>query len=141
MQIQYAGNLRCEARHLPSGATLVTDAPPDNNGLGTSFSPTDLLATAMGTCVLTVLAIAGRGRGYELGAGRVDVRKHMSTTSPRRIARLEVHLELPSDVPAELRASLERAASACPVHQSVSEQMEVDLRFAYTLEPAGEAAR
>lgn len=129
IEISYAGGLRCRAVHGPSGAVLETDAPVDNHGEGGNFSPTDLAATALGTCMLTLMAIAARRHGLELDGVRVKVLKEMSKDAPRRIARLavEYHLPLPPEHPQ--RALLENAARTCPVHHSLHPEIEQDIRF------------
>ena len=92
----YEGELHCTARHEPSGNTLVTDAPRDNQGRGEAFSPTDLVATAFATCIATTMAIMARKHGHELGALRYEVTKEMTATPPRSIARLAATIWLPA---------------------------------------------
>ena len=92
---KYQGNLHCTARHVPSGSVLNTDAPRDNQGLGEAFSPTDLVATALGTCISTTMAIAARKHGVELRGLHFKVTKEMSADTPRRIARLTTHVWMP----------------------------------------------
>ena len=116
---EYLGDLRLRATHAPSGTVLLTDAPVDNHGKGESFSPTDLAATALATCMGTIMAIQGRTLGLELKGMRIAVEKHMTAQPPRRIARLVLRLEMPPGIPAEARPRLERAAAACPVHHSL----------------------
>jgi putative redox protein len=122
----YQGELRVGAVHGPSATTLCTDAPVDNQGRGESFSPTDLVATALGSCVLTILGIAARRDGLALEGARVLVEKHMSSDTPRRIARLVVHHHLPAGIPVEQRAKLERAARTCPVRESINPAIVLD---------------
>ena len=119
IQLSYQGGLRCAATHEPSGNTISTDAPLDNNGRGEAFSPTDLVATALGACMATVMGIVAERKDIPLEGLRIEVRKHMSEDAPRRIARLEVDLHMP--VPAEHpeRKLLESAARGCPVHHSL----------------------
>lgn len=126
--MRYEGDLHTRCRHGPSGATLETDAPRDNEGRGESFSPTDLLATALGSCMLTVMGIYARRKGWALEGARARVEKHMATAPVRRVGRLVVELEMPS-VPEEARATLERVAHTCPVHQSLHPDVELDIRF------------
>lgn len=116
---EYLGDLRLRAIHAPSGTVLVTDAPVDNQGRGESFSPTDLAATALATCMGTIMAIQGRTLGIELRGMRITVEKHMTTQPPRRIARLELRIEMPAGIPSDAKLRLERAAAACPVHHSL----------------------
>src|SRR5471032_282805 len=93
---EYQGDLHCTAAHGPSGNTLVTDAPKDNQGRGEAFSPTDLVATALATCIVTTMAIVARRSGVELTGLKYEVTKEMSADAPRRIARLTVDLWLPA---------------------------------------------
>jgi uncharacterized OsmC-like protein len=129
ISIKYLGNLRCEATHGPSGTILLTDAPVDNEGRGESFSPTDLAATSLGTCMLTIMGIVARRHGVDLGATTVKAVKHMSTEPPRRIAKLEIvfTIPLPSDHPQ--KKLLEAAAKGCPVHLSLHPDVVQDIRF------------
>lgn len=133
IDIAYQGQLRCQASHRPSGATFTTDAPVDNNGRGESFSPTDLVATGLGTCMMTVMGIAARKKGLDLDGVRVHVKKVMTTEPPRRIARLEVELTAPAEVAARVdegtRGELEHAAHTCPVRLSVLPAIEVPVVF------------
>lgn len=128
IQVRYEGDLHTRATHGPSGATLETDAPKDNEGLGETFSPTDLLATALGTCMLTVMGILARRKGWKLEGARARVEKQMATAPVRRIGKLVVEFEMPL-VPEMARPLLERAAHACPVHQSLHPDVELDVRF------------
>lgn len=125
----YGSELRCTATHTASGTELITDAPVDNQGLGRSFSPTDLVATAMGTCMMTIMGIWARRHGVDLGGTTFSVDKKMSTDSPRRIAGLDVVFNLPAAVTAEHRERLEAAARACPVHQSIHPDVVCNLTF------------
>ncbi len=122
--ILYKGDLRCEAVHEPSHANLITDAPADNMGKGESFSPTDLVGTALATCILTTMAIAARKNGAELGPGRAHVEKHMTSTSPRCIARLVVAITVSGINDPVLRTKIEQAGHACPVHLSLHPDVE-----------------
>jgi len=116
---KYEGDLHCRATHGPSNRTLETDAPVDNQGRGEAFSPTDLVATALGTCILTTMAIAARRLGVDLKGARFEVTKEMSADLPRRIARLAAQVWMPVPRSADRDGSLERAAHTCPVHQSL----------------------
>ena len=124
----YDGNLRCSATHIPSGQTLVTDAPVDNMGKGQSFSPTDLLATSMLNCMMTIIAIAADSRDLDVSGMSGSVEKHMAS-GPRRVSKLEVEISLPTDLNSEDRAWLIKRGLACPVHKSVSQEMEVEVQF------------
>lgn len=129
---EYEGDLHCNARHEPSGQTLATDAPKDNQGKGESFSPTDLVATALGTCIATTMAIAARKHGLDLKGLRFEVTKEMSTDTPRRIVRLaaQVWMPIPSTHPAA--KPLEGAGHACPVHKSLGAGVDSPITFHWT---------
>jgi len=129
ISIVYQDELRCEATHGPSGVQLHTDAPVDNHGRGESFSPTDLVATALGACVLTILGIQADKHGLDLSGARVTVEKHMSSDLPRRIARLPVKVTVPFEFDQRVRTVLERAAHTCPVHQSLHADIEKPIDF------------
>ncbi len=126
---RYQGNLHCSVRHGPSGSVLQTDAPRDNQGQGEAFSPTDLVATALGTCIATTMAIAARKHGVELRGLTFSVRKEMAPDLPRRIGRLvtEVHVPLAADHPAA--QPLMGAARACPVHRSLHPDIDAPITF------------
>jgi putative redox protein len=131
IDIRYEGELHCRAVHAPSGSVLETDAPVDNHGRGASFSPTDLLATGLGTCMMTVMGILARERGYVLDDSRVTVIKHM-TPPPRRVARLDVTVDFSAataGIDAAGRADLERRANECPVRLSLLPAIDVPIQF------------
>jgi putative redox protein len=132
IEVRYEGELHTRAAHGPSGATLETDAPKDNEGKGESFSPTDLLATALGTCMLTVMGILARRKGWEMKGARASVDKHMVADPVRRIGRLVVRFDMPAGIPEEARQPLERAARTCPVHQSLHPDVKVETTFAWS---------
>ncbi|MDD9933722.1 MAG: OsmC family protein [Myxococcales bacterium] len=129
----YEGGLRCESRHGPSGSTLATDAPRDNMGKGEAFSPTDLMATALGTCMLTTMGIVAAREGWNVDGVDVRVHKHMTAAPPRRIARLEVVFATPEAVRAGLDAAakqrLEETAHGCPVRISLLPAIDVPVTF------------
>ena len=129
IKLQYEGGLHCSAVHTPSGNTLTTDAPVDNNGRGESFSPTDLVATALASCIATVMGIVANRKNLPLEGMHITVRKFMSADVPRRISRLEldIHMPLPSDHPE--RPLLESAARSCPVHHSIHPDITVILNW------------
>ena len=129
IDIEYPGQLKCIARHEPSGTTLITVPPKDNMGDGSSFSPTDLMATALGTCIITTMAIAANKHGIDLSGATVRVQKIMSTTPPRRIAKLPVVITITQQIAADMRPRLEAAANACPVHQTISHDTEMPITF------------
>lgn len=127
IQIDYEGQLRCAAEHTPSGNKFMTDAPVDNQGRGESFSPTDMVATALGTCMATIMGIAASQREIDLKGLRLIVKKEMSADLPRRIARLEVEIKVPLAGDHPDREVLEHAALTCPVHHSIHPEIEVDI--------------
>ncbi len=124
IQLTYQGGLRCSATHLPSGNILSTDAPVDNNGKGESFSPTDLLATGLGACMATVMGIVAERKQISLDGLKVEVRKHMSTDTPRRISKLEVDIDMPIAADHPERALFEAAGRGCPAHHSLHPDIE-----------------
>jgi uncharacterized OsmC-like protein len=129
IQIAYEGGLHCSAIHAPSGNTLVTDAPVDNNGRGEAFSPTDLLAASLGTCMATVIGIVASRKNLDLDGMHVTVRKFMSKEPPRRVSRLELDLRMPLAADHPDRPVLESAARGCPVHHSIHPDIEVVLNW------------
>lgn len=131
IEILYEGDLHCSAVHLPSGNTLVTDAPLDNNGRGEAFSPTDLMATALGSCMATVIGIVAKRKELAIEGMTVNVRKFMSDEQPRRIKRLELDLQIPLPATHSDRKLLESAARGCPVHQSIHPDIEVVMNWAW----------
>ncbi|HWA87916.1 MAG TPA: OsmC family protein [Opitutus sp.] len=126
---EYQGELHCNAHHGPSGESLNTDAPKDNQGRGEAFSPTDLVATGLGTCIATTMAIVARKNGHELGRVRFEVTKEMSADAPRRIVRLATQLWMPIAKTHPLAALLESTANSCPVHQSLHPSVERPIVF------------
>jgi putative redox protein len=126
----YEGDLHTVAVHEPSQSALSTDAPVDNRGRGESYSPTDLLATAVGTCMLTVMGIAAREKGWQIEGARLAITKHMAA-EPRRVGRLVLHFEMPGGVSVEAREGLEHAARTCPVAQSIHPGIELDVQFSW----------
>ena len=129
IQIAYEGQLHCTATHGPSGARLTNDAPADNMGRGESFSPTDLVATALGTCILTTMAIVADRKGIDLNGATARVTKEMATAPSRRIARLTVEILMPQELSEEDQTRLEHAAHACPVHKSLHPDVEIPVTF------------
>ncbi|MFN7704882.1 MAG: OsmC family protein [Chryseotalea sp.] len=125
----YLGNLRTEATHRLSGNTIITDAPPDNNGKGEAFSPTDLVSAALSSCMMTIMGIVAEREKIELKGLKAEVVKVMAA-EPRRLA--EIHITFSY---ADLKASdvqkekLERAARTCPVALSLSENVKQVISF------------
>jgi len=130
IEVEYQGELHCSSRHAPSGSTLSTDAPADNQGRGQAFSPTDLVATSLGTCMLTTMGIHARKSGIDLAGSRLHVVKEMAGP-PRRVGRLVVTIDLPGAVPEAERPALRRLAETCPVALSLHPDLAVDLEMRY----------
>jgi putative redox protein len=131
IDVVYRGDLRCEARHGPSAATLVTDAPLDNHGRGESYSPTDLVAAALGTCMLTIMGIVAERHALDLRGTTVTVEKHMVEDPVRRIGRLPVTIRLNRPFAPAERQILEQAALTCPVHKSLHPAIDAPVHFTY----------
>ena len=129
-EIKYQGNLRTTAKHLDSGSIIETDAPKDNHGLGENFSPTDMVCTALASCILTIMAIAVEKNGININGTKAMVTKTMGN-NPRRISKIDIDLTFTKDYDAKTKIILERAAFNCPVHQSLSEKVEKNILFHY----------
>jgi putative redox protein len=127
--MNYEGGLRCTAVHTPSKTKLLTDAPVDNQGKGESFSPTDLVATALGTCILTTMAIVAERHGWKMDGSEATVVKHMVADPARRIGKLVVTVKMRGVFDARARETLERTAHTCPVHKSLAPNVEIPLSF------------
>lgn len=118
-QIIYTGNLRTEATHIRSGNKLITDAPPDNKGKGEAFSPTDLLATSLGSCMLTIMGISAREHGFNIDGTRVSIWKIMES-NPRRVGEIKVELTFPKNNYSDKeKRIIEKIAHSCPVYLSL----------------------
>jgi uncharacterized OsmC-like protein len=135
---KYIGNLKTELTHGPSGAVIRTAAPVDNHGDGSSFSPTDLAAAALGACMLTLIAMVGEREGIDLAGLSFRLEKHMAA-NPRRIGAIPVTIQMPAGLTADQRKKLENAAMTCPVHKSLSEEVETPVEFVYSEKAAEEA--
>lgn len=128
---RYAGQLRTEATHVASGNLIQTDAPLDNHGRGEAFSPTDLVSTALGSCMMTVMGIVAERHNWDLVGSTFAVVKHMSTEPPRRIAQIDVTFTLPATLAPQERTLLERAAHTCPVGLSLHPEVRQNIVFEY----------
>ena len=128
---RYAGHLRTEATHTASGNSIQTDAPVDNHGRGEAFSPTDLVSTALGSCMMTVMGIVAERHSWDLVGSSFAVLKHMSTEAPRRIAQIDVTFTLPAALAPQDRTILERAAHTCPVGLSLHPEVRQNIVFEY----------
>lgn len=129
-QIIYKGQLRTEAKHLQSGTVIETDAPTDNQGKGEKFSPTDLLATSLGNCMLTIMGIKARDMQVDLSNTKIDVAKIMKA-DPRRVGGIHVEFHFPEglQLDAKQKAILENAALTCPVAKSIHPDIEMNVKF------------
>lgn len=129
--IKYIGNLRTEAIHLKSGQQIITDAPTDNQGKGEAFSPTDLVCTALGACILTTMGIAGNTHGIDIVGATADITKHMAP-HPRRIVKIDVVITFPPSTYSQKdKTILERTAHTCPVAVSLHPDIEQNVEFVY----------
>lgn len=129
MTIEYEGGLHAQASHGPSRARLATDAPVDNQGKGEAFSPTDLLATALGTCMLTTMGILANREGWQIDGARARLEKHMALEPRRRVGRVVVEIAMPAGLSDEAKGRLEAAARGCPVAASLDAAVAIDLRI------------
>jgi putative redox protein len=127
---RYLGNKKVELWHEPSGVTISTDAPKDNQGEGTRFSPTDLVGASLGSCMLTIISLVAERDGLDLTGMHVRVEKTMSA-NPRRISHLPVEIHMPKTLSPEVRGKLERAALGCPVHHSLHPDIDSPVSFFY----------
>jgi putative redox protein len=127
---RYEGGLRCRAEHEGSGMELLTDAPLDNHGRGEGFSPTDLVGTALASCILTVMGITAERHGIVLEGSSARVEKTMAASGVRRIARLDVWVTLPEGLQEKDRRLLQRAAEGCPVKHTLEEAVPMQLHWA-----------
>jgi len=129
-KIIYKNNLRTEAQHIASGQKIITDAPLDNNGKGEAFSPTDLVATALASCMITIMAIAAEKNGINISETSASVKKIMGT-NPRTISDIVIEIKMSKDLAFKDRKRLEKAALACPVHKSLHPDMNKEITFSY----------
>ncbi len=133
IQSVYEGELQCVATHVPSQSRLRTDAPLDNGGRAASFSPTDLVAAALGTCMLTIMGLVAQRHGIDIRGTRVSVVKEMAREPVRRIAGLRVVVRVPASVrlSADDKVRLERGAMQCPVKHSLHPDVNVEVEWVY----------
>ena len=127
----YKNNLRTEAEHIASGEKIITDAPIDNNGKGEAFSPTDLVATALGSCMITIMAISAEKHGIDISGTHVSVKKEMGS-NPRRISEIAIDINMDKNIEKKDRKRLEKAALACPVHKSLHPDLKKKIQFIYS---------
>jgi putative redox protein len=129
MTCRYEGQLRCQAVHVASAAELLTDAPLDNQGRGEAFSPTDLLATALATCILTIMGITAERHGFAIEGSEARVEKTMTSSGVRRIELLTVWITLPAGLEDSQRELLKRAGEGCPVKRSLEGAVPMELHW------------
>jgi len=130
LEVKYQGNLRTTATHLDSGSEISTDAPKDNHGLGETFSPTDMVCSALASCILTIMAIAVEKNDIDIKDTTAIVKKTMGN-NPRRITKIEIDLTFPKEYDSKTKTILERAANNCPVHHTLSERVKKNISFTY----------
>ena len=131
-RVRYIKDLRIEATHVLSGEKVITDAPPDNKGRGEAFSPTDMVATSLATCMMTIMGIASNERGFSIDGMTASVTKVMYS-EPRRIG--EIHIELtfpPNNYSEKEKKIIERAAYTCPVSQSLHPDLKQEIKFLFS---------
>jgi uncharacterized OsmC-like protein len=129
-EIKYIGGLRTSSTHTDSGSVINTDAPKDNHGLGETFSPTDMVCSALASCILTIMAIAVEKNGIDIKDTTATVKKTMGN-NPRRITRIDVDLTFPKKYDSKTKTILERAAYNCPVHHTLSKNVDKNISFKY----------
>lgn len=127
-KITYLGDLRTTSVHLQSGTEILSDAPTDNHGRGEAFSPTDLVANALGSCMISIMAIKSKDLNVDLVGSTIEITKVMQA-EPRKIAKIIVVLNLPIKVDEKTRIILERVAMNCPVLLSLNADIEKDVTF------------
>lgn len=127
--IEYLGDLRTRATHTRSGNQIITDAPPDNQGKGEAFSPTDMLATALGACAVTIMGIAARTHGFNIDGTKIHVTKMMAA-APRRVSEVVIDFYFPkNDFSEKQKTIIRQSAHTCPVFQSLHPELKKDFRF------------
>lgn len=133
---KYLGQLRCSNVHLQSGTEIFTDAPTDNKGMGSAFSPTDLCALSLTTCIITTLGIYAQTKGFEVLNITAETTKHMAS-DPRRVSKISshIHVELPAGLPENIQEIMIRVANTCPVARSLHPDIEKDLQITFDIQP------
>lgn len=133
MEIQYLGQLQCQALHSPSQTVITTEAPKDNGGLGRSFSPTDLMASSLGACMLTIMALSAKKEGISIDGTKIKLTKEMASKPVRKIASIKVKMSVPNSqhFTAKQKELLEYAARNCPVQKSIEPSIHVPLEIEF----------
>ena len=129
-EIKYKGNLRTSARHIESGTIIDTDAPKDNHGLGETFSPTDLVCVSLASCMLTIMGISMKKHQIDIKGTTAKVEKIMKS-SPRMIGQIDIAIYFPEDYSEKIKKILKKSALSCPVHRSLSPEIEKNIEFIY----------
>ncbi len=129
-KVTYLGELRTECEHLQSGSKIITDAPLDNQGKGEAFSPTDTVATALASCMFTIIGIKARDHELNVKGATAEVTKTMAA-DPRRISEIRIVFDFPTSYDEKSRKILERAAQTCPVLYSIHPDIDLDIQFNY----------
>lgn len=128
IKINYLGDLRTESIHIDSNDKIITDAPKDNNGLGRKFSPTDLLASALGSCLLTIMGIVAKRHNIDIVDSTIEIKKEMQE-KPRRISKIAANIFINQKISKKEMDLLERAATHCPVHASLNPNIKILIKF------------
>ncbi len=137
MRILYEGDLHTQITHEPTGQTLHTDAPVDNQGRGETFSPTDLVAAALASCIATVIGIYGRRKEWDLRGMRMTADKTMSVDVPRRIVKISMEIWIPIPLSLEEQEQVKKVAHTCPVQHSLHPDIDIALVFHWAEESMG----
>ena len=125
----YLGDLNCEAVHIQSGSRIKTEAPLDHCGKGTKFSPTDLLATSIGTCLLTIMAIKAKSKGLDLKGIYLNIEKFMTNNDERKIKKLIIDIYIPKNIPDEIFNFLIESSKDCPVMRNLSDEIDIHITW------------
>ena len=131
IRCSYLGDLKCEAKHVRSGSLIKTDAPLDHCGKGENFSPTDLLATSLGSCLITIMAIKARSNGWELDNISLEIEKIMTKNIERKIKQLIIDIYIPESLPKEKIDFIQKASKDCPVTRNLSESLVLQINWHY----------
>ena len=129
IKCSYLGDLKCESKHIQSGNIITTDAPLDHCGKGENFSPTDLLATSLGSCLLTIMAIKARSNGWELNNVSLDIEKIMTKNKERKIEQLIINIYISENLPKEKIDFLKNASNDCPVTRNLSDSLNIQINW------------
>ena len=128
-KVHYLNDLRTEIEHNDNSSKLVTDAPKDNQGLGRNFSPTDLVASSLGSCMLTIIGISAKNNNISFNSLSADIDKEMSINPPRMIKKINVVLNIEGNFSQKEKIIIERSAKHCPVHKSLNPDIDINVKF------------